>query len=66
MKLKKAIKKLVKELKIDKEYAYSWQSNIAMAFYDEYKKRKKRYVNNKELSIIANKAANNFLNILKM
>jgi len=42
MKLKKAIKKLVKELKIDKEYAYSWQSNIAMAFYDEYKKRKKR------------------------
>ena len=66
MRLKKAIKILIKNLEKDKEYYYSWQSNIAMAFYDEYRKRKKRnkYVNIKELHKISNEAAINFLNLL--
>jgi len=66
MRLKKAIKILIKNLEKDKEYYYSWQSNIAMAFYDGYRKRKKRnkYVNIKELHKISNEAAINFLNLL--
>ena len=56
-------------------YYHSWQCNIAMAFYDEYK-RNEEWVSNKHLegqtateidiSEIANNAAKNFLNMLIM
>lgn len=58
------IKKLIKNLKKDKQYYYSWQANIAMAFKDEYDRCSKKYKNRKDIHNIANKAAINFLNLL--
>ena len=29
---------LIKQLKTDEDFYYGWQSNIAMAFYDEVKR----------------------------
>jgi hypothetical protein len=59
---------IVKMIKEDPEMFYGYQSNIAMAFYDEYLRYKedhiKKYVNKKDLHIIANDAAENFLNLL--
>lgn len=55
---------LVKALRKDPELFYGWQSNIAMAFYDEMGRNNVRRPNRKELLKICNKAANNFLNML--
>lgn len=54
-------------------YYHSWQANIAMSFYDEYK-RQEEWKDNKllegqtateiDLSELANNAAKNFLNLL--
>lgn len=59
---------IVDLIKNDEEMFYAYQSNIAMAFKDEYKKYKKdrikKYINKGDLHIIANNAAENFLNIL--
>ncbi len=63
------IDELVKELRIDKEegsFYYTWQSNIAMAFLDEYRRNEKKYKNHKDIHHIANEAAKNFLNLLIM
>lgn len=56
------IEELTRALKSDPDYYYGWQSNIAMAFYDEYRKarKEKRY----NMHEIANKSAQNFLNKL--
>lgn len=58
------IKELQKALKTDKELYYGYQANIAMAFFDEYRRRKKQYVNIKDLHEISNNAAKIFLNLL--
>lgn len=58
------IKKLVKNLKTDKDYFYAWQSNIAIQFADEYYRKNKKYKNRKDIHDIANQAAINFLNLL--
>ncbi len=63
MKLDIAIAKLCLTLKKDKDYYYCWQSNIAMAFYDEYR-RNGNNLSHKKVKTIANKAAKNFLNML--
>ena len=68
MEIKDAIKTLTSELSNDPGYRTGWQSNIAMAFKDrayEYKKQtKKKYLTQVDIHIIANDAANNFLNLL--
>lgn len=61
--IKKELDVLRKALKKDKDYYFSWQSNIAMAFYDEDKRNKVR-INSDILYIICNNAAKNFLNLL--
>ena len=71
--LPNAIKVLQKHLRKDKSegsYYYSWQANIAMAFYDEmsryYPKQNADYILSNELHEIANQAAKNFLdNLIK-
>jgi hypothetical protein len=49
-------------------YYHSWQCNIAMAFYDEYQKQAggSGELSQPEIHRIANKAAQNFLNLLIM
>lgn len=60
-----AIGKLVEELQNDKEYYYAWQSNIAMAFHDEYVKE---FGGSAKIVLliheIANNAAKRFLDSL--
>jgi len=60
------IKTLIKHLKKNKDYYYSWQANIAMAFRDEYDKQKriKKNLNSSDIHEIANNGAKNFLNLL--
>ncbi len=64
MTTKKAVQQLVKALKEDEGYRISWKANIAMAFKDEYA----RTVTSGEPIIgvheVANRAADNFLNLL--
>lgn len=59
---------IIGELRIDEELYYVWQSNIAMAFKDSYyhykQENDKQYINNKDMYLIANDAAKNFLNLL--
>ena len=65
--LKKAIKVLVKNLKDDSGYRYSWQANIAMAFKDEYENYMMEFgevANQEDLHAVANNAANRFLDLL--
>ncbi len=63
--LQNAIKILQKYLKSDEGYRIGWQSNIAMAYKDnEYwykQKTNKKYLNSKDKHIIANQAADYFL-----
>ena len=61
---KSIIANLINELRSDEGYYYSWQSNIAMAFFDEYYRNNKRYKNKDDIHKIANEAAKNFLNLL--
>ena len=58
------IEELVENLKNDKELYYSYQSNIAMAFQDEFARCKKRYKNISDIHTISNNAAKNFLDLL--
>jgi Tfp pilus assembly protein PilF len=68
MTTQEAVAHLTQELKKDPSYRIGWQSNIAMAFYDsasQYKKKHgKKYLSMVDIHIIANDAANNFLNLL--
>ena len=57
------ITKLKKELKRDEGFYFSWQSNIAMAFYDEYR-RTGNNLSHAKVKKVANEAAKNFLNLL--
>ena len=64
--LQKALALVTKHINKDMGYFHAWQSNIAMAFKDEYRriKEKKKYINYNDLHLIANHAAMNFLNQL--
>lgn len=59
------IEKLIKALKEDEGYYYCWQANIAMAFYDEYRRvfPKDEDTHNTILEV-SNDAAKHFLNML--
>lgn len=69
-KLSIAISTLKKELAKDKtegSYYHGWQSNIAMAFYDEFKRSERSmdvHCVGLDLHKIANRAAKNFLDTL--
>jgi len=63
-KIKEAVSVLSKALKEDNDYYYGWQSNIAMAFKDEYNRNRKNYMNSDDIHKVANEAAKNFLNLL--
>jgi len=55
------------KIKNDEELYYGYQSNIAMAFVDEYhnyKKKKGKTLNNEDIHTIANNSAKNFLDVL--
>jgi len=54
--------KFIKKLKEDKDFYFGWQSNIAMAFVDEYDKDKKPYKKKMDIHKIANQASKIFLN----
>jgi hypothetical protein len=56
-----AIAIIVKHLQDDKSYYIAWQANIAVAFQDEMQRRGYRLP---DLYEIANKAADNFLELL--
>lgn len=60
MSTKSAVEELVKNLKEDPDYRYTWKSNIAMAFKDEYNRSSK----GKSIHEIANSAADCFLELL--
>ena len=61
---KSPIADLVPALKRDKEYWHTWKANIAMAFYDEYRRaarKKKCNMSMSDLHLAANNAAEYFL-----
>ena len=74
MTTKDAVNHLTNELGKDKSegsYYYTWQANIAMAFYDEFEKQSdlhekftKWLMLENGVHEIANKAAKNFLDLL--
>jgi len=61
--VKKEMKAVTNLLREDSNYYYGWQSNIAMAFYDECRRNSVR-INSSKLAKIANNAAKNFLDQL--
>ena len=68
MTTKEAVGFLVGKMNSDPDYRYGWQSNIAMSFcdcaYRHKKKEGKHYLSNGDVHVIANEAANEFLNLL--
>ena len=66
--MKRTIRRLNKALE-DPDYRRGWTTNIAMAHIDaedQYKaKTGKKYLNRSDRYLIANEAAENFLNLLK-
>ena len=60
MSTKEAINEIIKSLKEDPDYRYTWKSNIAMAFKDEYNRSSK----GKSIHEVANTAADSFLEML--
>lgn len=69
MNISQAVKTITTEMKSDPGYRIGWQANIAMAFKDEWQ----RAVDSgglpstpEQIHVIANKAADNFLNILSL
>ncbi len=64
MRVSKAVRVLAKALKEDPDFYHSYQSNIAMAFKDEYERNTKKYKNREDIHKIANQGAMNFLNLL--
>lgn len=65
--LEKAMDYLTEKLKSSEDYYYGWQSNIAMAFFDEARRQYPEsicFIQDETLHKIANDAAKNFLNNL--
>jgi hypothetical protein len=65
MKTRDAVKAVCNQIRKDPELYLAYQANIAMAFYDEYRRRAKnsKYVSRTKLHLIANSAAKNFLDL---
>jgi hypothetical protein len=68
MTTKAAVRQLVKALTSDPEYRESWKANIAMAFRDEWSNANgdiglASVDKDQAVHLIANKAADNFLNL---
>ena len=63
MEISKAVKVLTKSIREDEELYYAYQSNIAVAFQDEFARSPLEYKNRQEIHRISNNAAKNFLNI---
>jgi len=61
-KISEAVSVLTKALKKDERFFMSYQANIAMAFYDEYR-RTGNNLSHSKVHTVANKAAINFLNL---
>ena len=59
----KVVENFVEMLKSDPEMYYGYQSNIAMAFYDEYR-RTGNNLSHEKVHEVANNAAKKFLNQL--
>lgn len=57
-----AMNVIKREIQNDEGYRIGWQANIAMAFYDEA--RRSKLGGHNKIHPIANKAADNFLNLL--
>jgi hypothetical protein len=66
--VEKEMKVICDEIRNDEGYYYGWQSNIAMAFKDEYSRKIGRVSQEHwdQIHDIANQAAKNFLDILIM
>lgn len=67
MTTQEAVRHLVKELKNDQGYRETWLANIAMSFKDEWYRATERGEDPNDHAVIheaANKAADNFLNLL--
>lgn len=66
--LNKAISRITDEIQYDISYRESWKANIAMAYKDcehWYKKETgRKQLNREDKHIIANNAAEHFLNLL--
>ena len=60
MTTEEAVKKLISELREDPDYRRSWKDNISVCFQDQYSWDKSHYY----IREIANRAADNFLNLL--
>jgi hypothetical protein len=63
-KLSESIDALVTELQKDKSegsYYYAWQSNIAMAFFDQFLNDHEGLLTTRQLHEVSNKAAKRFL-----
>lgn len=65
MNLKQAVETLGAALREDEGLRETYKANIAMSFKDEYARYKegKSYINSKGLHVIANQAADNFLDL---
>jgi hypothetical protein len=64
MRVQKAVKVLTKALKDDPGFYLSYQSNIAMAFQDEWDRQAKLHpLETADVHKVANNAAKNFLNM---
>ena len=57
------VQRVTELIKNDEELYYGYQSNIAMAFKDEYDRNTKKYKNRQDIHKIANNAAKHFLNL---
>jgi len=65
--LSNGINALVEELSKDKSegsYYYAWQSNIAMAFFDQFLNDHEGSLTTRQLHEVSNKAAKRFLETL--
>jgi len=63
MNIEDAVKTITNAIKKDPDLFYGYQSNIAMAFYDEYRRNPKKYKSLHDIHEIANEAAKHFLNL---
>ena len=60
----KAVKHLCEKLSEDEDFYQGWQSNISIAFYDEFRKVSPDLISAEDLMNIANNAAGRFLDSL--
>lgn len=68
MNISKELLVIKKALKEDADYRYTWKANIAMAYIDneaQYKKKTgKKVLNREDRHIVANNAAEHFIDLL--